>query len=284
MKSQNTKSSDELKREVDQQINKVNRDIDNIQGRLTPGQIIDDAIFYPHGRNLTNTMDHLKRNPVGTTFLTLGTILLMEDENHLTMEHHARNRVTMMKEGISSVKQTLKEQMPHKELTPGTVPSAGDVAKEKVSHLKETIQAKVSDIKEHIPSKEELRSKLQRTKERTKEGISTKFDEIQERFSEEEFESRTSMKEKASELYASGKDKIKNMDPVSYMALGAGLGALTGMALPISEKEDSLVHSKFDSKLSNLSSELKDAINESSNILKELVVNDLKDYSFRPFK
>ena len=45
MKSQSTKSSGELQQEVRNEVRNVNRDIDNIQGRLSPGRIIDDAIF-----------------------------------------------------------------------------------------------------------------------------------------------------------------------------------------------------------------------------------------------
>jgi hypothetical protein len=45
MKSQNTKSTDELKSEVRQELHNVETDIKNLQGRMTPGQIIDDAIL-----------------------------------------------------------------------------------------------------------------------------------------------------------------------------------------------------------------------------------------------
>ncbi|MFL5808184.1 MAG: hypothetical protein ACJ749_01605, partial [Flavisolibacter sp.] len=78
MKSQNTKSSDELEKEVRHEIRNVRKDIDELSGRFSPGQLIDDVIFYPHGKSPAATFDHLKRNPVGTAFLSLGTILLME--------------------------------------------------------------------------------------------------------------------------------------------------------------------------------------------------------------
>lgn len=320
MKSQDTKSSDQLKREVDQQVRKVRNDLDALQGRLSPGQLIDDAIFYPHGRNITSTIDHLKRNPVGTAFLSLGTILLMEDENHMTMEAGARNKLTTVKDSFSSVKESIKQQLPHKDLSQGTAPSTGDIAKGKIANMKENLQSKVHDLKEKIPSKEELKSKMTHKKEDlsakvsdVKEGISTKFDDIQNRFGSEDttgesnfsftseettegFSDKTrKMKDKASELFASGKDRasdlyssgrerVQNMDPLSYMALGAGLGALTGVALPLSEKETSLVNERLDDKISGLNKDLQEAINECSNILKDLVIQDVKDFSFRPFK
>lgn len=320
MKSQDTKSSDQLKREVDQQVRKVRNDLDALQGRLSPGQLIDDAIFYPHGRNITSTIDHLKRNPVGTAFLSLGTILLMEDENHMTMEAGARNKLTTVKDSFSSVKESIKQQLPHKDLSQGTAPSTGDIAKGKIANMKENLQSKVHDLKEKIPSKEELKSKMTHKKEDlsakvsdVKEGISTRFDDIQNRFGSEDttgesnfsftseettegFSDKTrKMKDKASELFSSGKDRasglyssgrerVQNMDPLSYMALGAGLGALTGVALPLSEKETSLVNERLDDKISGLNKDLQEAINECSNILKDLVIQDVKDFSFRPFK
>lgn len=331
MKSQDTKSSDQLKREVDQQVRKVRNDLDALQGRLSPGQLIDDAIFYPHGRNITSTIDHLKRNPVGTAFLSLGTILLMEDENHMTMEAGARNKLTTVKDSFSSVKESIKQQLPHKDLSQGTAPSTGDIAKGKISNMKENLQSKVHDLKEKIPSKEELKSKITHRKEDlsskvselkedithrasdVKEGISTKFDDIQNRFgiedttgesnfsftSEETSEGISdktrrvkdkaselfsSGKDRASDLYSSGRERVQNMDPLSYMALGAGLGALTGVALPLSEKETSLVNERLDDKISGLNKDLQEAINECSNILKDLVIQDVKDFSFRPFK
>ena len=307
MKSPNTKSSDQLKREVDQQVRKVRNDIDTFQGRMSPGQLIDDAIFHPQGRSLSSTVDHLKRNPVGTAFLSLGTILLMEDENHMTMESGAKNKLNSVKDSFSSVKETIRQQMPHKELEPGTVPSRGDIAKGKVNHLKENLQAKVSDLKERIPSKEELKSKFSHKKEdlssqeegesnfsfatdETTETVDQKR-KLKEKASEFLTSGRerastafSSGKERASGLYSTGKDRVQNMDPLSYMALGAGLGALTGVALPLSEKETSLVGERFDDKLSGFGQDLQEAINECSNILKDLVLQDVKDFNFRPFK
>jgi hypothetical protein len=82
----NTKSSKELKDQIVRDIKKVKRDFDEIKDRMTPGQLIDDAIFYRHGSSPTATFDYLKSNPVGTSFLTIGTILLMENDRHVTYE------------------------------------------------------------------------------------------------------------------------------------------------------------------------------------------------------
>ena len=94
MKSQDTnKTSEQLQREVHGQIDKIGRNIDNVRSRLSPGAILDDAIFYPHGQSLTDTYTHLKNNPMGTMFLSLGTLLLMEDQKHVTYERRLRGQV-----------------------------------------------------------------------------------------------------------------------------------------------------------------------------------------------
>lgn len=314
MKSQNTKSSDQLKREVDQQIYKVRNDLDALQGRLTPGQFIDDAIFHKQGRNLGSTIEFLKQNPVGTTFLSLGTILLMEDENHLTMERNARLKATTVKDSVKSVSATIRDQLPHKDLNAGTAPSMGDIAKDKIGNMKETVQSKVTDIKDKLPTSEEIKAKVSDVKQsvstkidEVKTDASAKVDEVKDKFvSDSDFgtqesnfsftnETSPGIRDKASDIYSSGKERVtdiysksrdqfKAMDPMTYMALGAGLGALTGAALPVSEAEKNLVSEKFDERISGLGTDLQDAINEVSNILKDLVVQDVKDYSFRPFK
>lgn len=237
MKSQDTKSSSELKREVHQELNKVSKSIDELQGRLTPGQILDDAIFYPNGRNLNKTFQHLKQNPIGTTFLSLGTLLLMEDGTHSSYESVVKTKVnagvSSAKEGISSVKNQMKNKLPQGE--------PGDI-KNKVVGIADSFQSKVNDIRSGIAAKIPDREALNR-----------------------------------------GREKIHNLDNTTFMAIGAGLGALTGVSLPISEAEDKLMREKFDGRLNDFNRELRDAMNECSNILKDLVVQDVKDHSLKFF-
>ena len=88
-----TKSTQELKQQVLNDIKKVKEDFEEIKTRMTPGQLVDDAIYYRCcGGDPAATFDHLKRNPVGTSFLTIGTLLLMEDEYHRSYESMAREK------------------------------------------------------------------------------------------------------------------------------------------------------------------------------------------------
>lgn len=240
MKSPSTKSSSELHGEVKRELKTLKRDLKTIEGRLSPGQFIDDAIFYNKGRNIASTFDHLQKNPVGTAFLSLGTILLMEDENHQTLETISKNKVTSVKDSIRSVKETLKNQMPHKEHSTGMHPSIGDIAKEKVSDLKDSISSKVESVKSKLHDTAEVKLNL--------------------------------------------KESISNLDPMTMIALGAGLGALTGLSLPVSDKERTFVDENLGPKLGDLNADLQIAVNECSNILKDLVLSDVKNFNIEIFK
>lgn len=311
MKSLDTnKSSDELQKEVRRELRNVERDLDKIEARLTPGRIIDDTVF--RGRSVGETLDHLKRNPVGTTFLSLGTIMLMEDDRKQTYEHAARERV-------SSLRETIRSR--HEEVS-------SDSSGGKIDSIKETVREKVGDIKNKLSSKKDeisykagstsenfkttamdVRSDLEGKAEDVKNRVQSKFDDYKtSSSSDSDYENWTSsesagMKQKVKDSLSSAKgkvssnmdtardklnmgvgaarDKLHSMDSMSYMALGAGLGALTGASLPISDKEREFVDQNLSDHLSGLDGELREAINECSNILKDLVISDVKDFSMK---
>lgn len=274
MKSQNTKTSDQLKREVDKEIRNVKRDLNELEGRLSPGQIIDDAIFYPHGRNLRSTIDHLKRNPVGTTFLSLGTILLMEDESHQTYESSAKSKVTSarsnLNERVNEAKQSLQSKA-------GEIKSSMSEAKGKIQNRFKNQASSSSQFGADAGAYDDTLTGSGYVAEESR------LDKFKDRASE--LKGRASeLKDRASSIYSSGRERVSNLDPMTFMALGAGLGALTGAGLPVSDKEQSFIDEKLSAKFSNLSQELQDAINESSNILKDLVIDDVKNLDLKLFR
>ena len=56
------KSTQELKQQVLTDIQRVRDDINELKNRMTPGQIIDDAIFYRRvDRSPAATFDYLKK-------------------------------------------------------------------------------------------------------------------------------------------------------------------------------------------------------------------------------
>lgn len=311
MKSQNTKSSDELQRDVREQVQKVNQDIYEIQSRLTPGQLIDRAIFQRRDQSIAQKFDYLKRNPVGTAFLSLGTIMLMENESRSSYESVAKDKLTTLKGKIA-------EQMPHKDFAPGVEPNRLDMMKSKVNdltskatHVKDQITSKYAQVKGELTDKiDTARANIDTAKsdvsdrfDTLRDEVSSGVDDIKTNISElrsspsdvENWRSSADdvgIKQKVTDAYNTSKqkitsgyqmssEKIHDLDPMTFMALGLGLGAVTGAALPVSPKEQEFVSSHFNDRLGSFDSDLRSAVNECSNILKDLVLGDVKNFSLK---
>lgn len=254
MKSPNTekKTSEELSEEVSDELHNVRQGLDKMQSRLTPGQIIDDVIYYPHGGTTAGAFEHLKSNPVGTAFLSLGTLLLMEAHDHSTVETTMRVKMTDMKHDMKSRTQDLKTSFTTKK----------NEIKENLHKKKEEFQARRSYGADFEGIDEAMITES--TKEKMKKGLNR-------------------VKENLSTGLQTGKEKFQGLDPLTYMAIGAGLGALTGASLPVSDKEKELIQSRFGEKFSDFGSDFQAAINESTNLLKNLVIDDFKDRSVNLF-
>jgi hypothetical protein len=249
MKSPNTKSSEQLKAEVHQGLKRVEHSIENLQRRLTPGQILDDVVFYPRGKSLKGTLQHLRENPVGTTFLSLGTVLLMEDNTHHSLEWSAKQKFH----------------------------SAQGAAHENVQNIKEAFERKFPREK-----REDIKTRVKEKISQVKDSIETKTSDSNFSFETEEKKGR--VKERAQEIVEAGKEKIRHLDSLSFMALGAGLGAVTGTSIPLGQEEKDFIHQKLGERLSLLGDDIESAINQSSSILKDLIAQDLKDYDLKIFK
>jgi hypothetical protein len=277
MNSKEAKSSGELKNEVLQELRQVNSDISRIQGRMTPGQIVDDALLKP-GANPRVVFDHLKANPIGTALLGLGTLLLMEDESHVTYEtrlrgesqtvvNKARTQVGIAKNKINDVNQKLQG-------VADKVQDATQRATDKVHNVQGKIQGaidrtkgKVSDLT-HQTGESDLGDGGEL-------GMSS-IDDIKYGIGE--------LKGEVAEKAESFSSTVKELDPMTFIAIGAGLGALTGIALPVSEKEQTLVDQQLGSKLSGISGEFQQAINESVKVLKGGVLDKLTNFDIDLFK
>lgn len=344
----NTKTSKQLKREVENQLNAIDRDIDQLKNRMTPGRLIDDAVFSRYRGNPRATFDYLKRNPIGTTFLTLGTILLMEDEHHQSYETLAKRRTSdaldqaqVQANGLMSdarvraqdLKETISSKMPHKDPSRDQGPSKIDVAKSRINSAKENL---VSKAKEGIDSarssyestKENALHKLESTKENVvnqaqqtsdsftsaterlrseaQSGINTGFNDSSSSYNDEgeslkakaqdglnrARSSIDSAKEEIRSRAHEGIESVKSrvdtdairesasgMQPMAFMALGAGLGALTGASLSGEDEE----FGDLEGKLSEFNHDLQEALNESANVLKNQFMSDFKDLNVNIF-
>jgi hypothetical protein len=226
MNSDTTKnvSSEKLKNDVLNQVDKVEKDIDQIKRRLTPGQIIDDAIFESKGRSLEQTFEHLKENPIGTSFLTMGTIMLMEGDDSRSYETVAKTKISTSR---SNIQQKVTEKA-------DSVKDSLQGAKAQLSNKLDAASRKVNSLKNKVDDPEAAVSKMG--------------------------------------------SKVQKMDSTTLMAIGAGLGALTSASLPVPEKEAEMVSNMAGENLESFRQELKEALNESTRILKDRVLGDIKDF------
>lgn len=278
MKSQNTKSSDELQKDVRHELRNVRKDLDVMSGRLSPGQLIDDVIFYPHGRSPAATFDHLKRNPVGTAFLSLGTILLMEDESHQTFETISKNKLGQVRDKVQDVKHKMNMH-----------PTQAELAMDKVNEFRDKMDGIKSDMEYKVAAARDKIDTVKETVEQkfdsAKQAVEQKYDSAKESVEQSGFTGLPDLPvtNEAASLKNKLTDKVHNLDNVTFMALGAGLGVLTGASIPVSDAERNFVDNKFQDKLSGFSGDLQNAINECSNILKDLVMADVKDFKVNLF-
>lgn len=281
MNSDTTRNSEQLRKEVLTQIDKVDTDIDQIERRLTPGQLIDDAIFESRGRNLQQTFDHLKDNPIGTSFLTLGTLMLMEDDSHRSYETVAKNKVSTETAHLKS-----------------TAARKTDSVKESFNSAKSKISAKVNEASRKMDS---MKEDAQRSVETKASSAVDKAKEVsrdlQSSFGKDSSPSSSRMdigrntgidsgiKENVSESLSSAKREIRSeveqMDGTSFMAIGLGLGVLTSASLPVSDTESEFVSEHAGDSLEKFRNDLRDAFNESTTVLKNKVLSDLKDIPIR---
>lgn len=283
MNSKDIKSSKELKNEVLRELNQLNSDIDKIQGRLTPGQIIDDALFHPVGRNPRAVFDHLKANPVGTAFLGIGTLLLMENENHVTYEGEIRKRsgsvientryqATLLKGTVSNINGKVSDRISG---VNGKIHGAVDMAKSRVTGLKDKISGMKPEFSSDATGADTLNEGGElgaSSIDQIKDTVTEKFDSFTAGFDDV----KNTVTEKVDTFAGDVKETafnqvntVKNIDPITLAAIGAGLGALTGIALPVSEKEQSLIDQKAAGTLNTIGSEFQDSLNQSVKILKD---------------
>lgn len=300
------KSTEELKQQVLQDIKKVKDDFEEIKQRMTPGQLIDDAIFYRSGRSPAATFDHLKTNPVGTTFLTLGTLLLMENENHQSYESMARDKAHVVTDKFGNVVHSAQTKMHN-------VQDKIHSVQDKIARVGDKLQSagtRVNDVKENIVHKfssdnldentvgfgegldvgdyesTSVRSKMQDAKATVGSKLSDVKENAQESIREGMSTARSKISSASDVVKNRAHDAIesaKHLDPLTYLALGAGLGTITGAALPVSEAESELVDTKFESSLSNFSQELQEALNESINILKNEFIGGFTEINMNLF-
>ena len=86
----------QIKKQVIQDIKRVRDDIQEVKRALTPGQILDQMIF--EHQTIGQSLEQLTHNPIGSSFLTIGALLLMKDEYNRTYESKLLNYAIVLQE------------------------------------------------------------------------------------------------------------------------------------------------------------------------------------------
>lgn len=150
---------------------------------------------------------------------------------------------------------------------------------EKKDQISARVSETVNEAKEKIAQKKtELKSSIERAKQGTETAYTTSIDEFTS--GAQPGEALDKVKEKGREVM----DFARDLDPMIYLALGAGLGTITGAGLPLSDKEIEAVDSAQSEKMSKFANEIQTALNQSVNILKNEVIGGMTDFKFDLFR
>ncbi|MGE0173319.1 MAG: YtxH domain-containing protein [Oligoflexales bacterium] len=241
-------SAEQLQAQVRATLDQTEKDFERVEERVTPGTFIDNAIFANRQRHPRETWNTLTENPVGATFLALGTLMLTEREG--------RSGETVLKEKTRETIDTTKD-VAHQ--TVARVQELKDKAEEKVTELTDQAQQKAADLKERAETKtNELKEKV---------GMGSADGE----------NLTTKAKDRVQETLASF--NLRDVSPLTLATAGLGLGAAIGASLPELEREQQLVK-KADIDLSHLRNDVKSAMKLSAERLKGVVADELKSLSW----
>ena len=281
--SHTTKSTQELRQQIMSDIDRVKDDFNEIKHRLTPGQIIDDAIYYRRGGgDPAATFEFLKHNPIGTSFLTLGTLLLMEDSSHISIEERARLKVSDVRTKYSGTINEYKVK-------------AQDI-KTKVSDKIDTMRAKKEDVKiKYSETVDKVKSATDSLADSSGSMNASGIDsamigerarELKDTTTEKIGDVKSKLSSVKESVVGRGQEaieRVKHLDPLTYLVLGAGLGTITGAALPVTEAEDRMLQGEARDRFSTFKQELEVALNESANILKNEFIGGVTKFNISIF-
>ncbi|MBD63717.1 MAG: hypothetical protein CME62_00795 [Halobacteriovoraceae bacterium] len=262
MHSDTHKSSDEWQKEVEIQLAKVSDDMRKIDENLTPGRIIDKAIFNKfHGDRLA-MLEHLKNRPIGTAMLASGILALGQDEES---RENMKYKMQVKKGEYSARYQIAKNKLA-----------------DKVDHLKENISSHEKNIKIPHPHTEYKSHRIDNEEEfLTRDANITMNDEFREdsySLHNEHHSKVEDLKNKSKENYRQAKESLASTideHPLSIAALGFSLGALSASGFPASERETQFAQETGADFFQKLSEDFDQALNKSVDLLRDRFIKDL---------
>lgn len=275
------KTSEELANEVHGQIDRIGANIEHVRTRLSPGNLLDDAIFYPHGQSISGAYGHMKNNPMGSMFLSLGTLLLMEDEQNRSYETIFKERASETGHAISEKSSEWKDKAKANiNAARESIRSATNELRSKTDSAKEDLMAGARELEgEAETASQRILNKAKTLKDKSMEKLSSARESAKEGWQ--------SAKSNTQDRIESARERINNsavleqaMHPYAIASMGLGIGASLGASMSMPQIEQRLNTPEFNKRAEELGNDFDFAIKEAGDRLKNHLIDELKQFNF----
>jgi ElaB/YqjD/DUF883 family membrane-anchored ribosome-binding protein len=214
--SNSEKSPETLEREIDAQRSSIGNIVDALEGKFSPGQLLDQALSYGKGTGgefFSNLGDTVKANPVPTVLTSVGVLWLMMGQN--------RRPSTLS--GVSSTSSSASSSLNHlgeriTDMAHSVTDSFGS-AKSRIGETAQRMKDKAGNVSDSVTDK------LSATGERLNRGSHDAGDTLHEQTRKAQ----------------SGLNYMLREQPLALAAIGIALGAAIGAALPSTQRENQLM-------------------------------------------
>jgi ElaB/YqjD/DUF883 family membrane-anchored ribosome-binding protein len=152
------KTTEQIERDINETRSRIDRDLDQLQSKLSPGELIDEAVTYVRGTggDLAEGIGRtIRENPVPAALIGAGLGLLL------------LSRVSASRKHLSSGAATDGHPETYAGLDRSAVDEPGQVLKSHAAQAKETVSEKLDEAGEQVSELvEEGRQKLETARER----------------------------------------------------------------------------------------------------------------------
>lgn len=249
------RSPEEIESDIERTRAEVSSTLDAIQQKLTPGQLIDQAVSYARtslpadfGANLGNAV---RDNPLPVALVGIGLAWLMASGRHADGLARQRRRIAVREEMRAASYSSGAHPDEHHE-------GAAHRAASKIGEAGRDMKDKVSDLGHRIG--DSTSAAANRAREMG-QGARARIGEISER---------------SQRSYYRTKDSVSHMveeQPLLIGALGLAVGTLLGAVLPRTQREDEMMGEARDS----LMTRAKDTLREQTANVKESVQRTMNE-------
>ncbi|WP_296254968.1 MULTISPECIES: DUF3618 domain-containing protein [unclassified Pseudomonas] len=258
------KTPEELELEIDQRRASIGSLVDALESKLSPGQMVDQALAYAKGNGgefFTNLGNTVKANPLPTVLTSVGLLWLALGQN----------RKPASDEG--SVFGGLADR------ASGIAEQVGDTfgnAKARVQETAAKMKAKASHVSDQASG---LGDSVSDLGHRAQDGLS----DANARLHSGAQQAGETLRRQGQNLQSSLTYMLREQ-PLAVAAIGVALGAALGAALPATEKENQLMGAASDKVTGRVKDLATDTYSKASDMGKDFVDNVKSQAAAQPPK